>query len=336
MGKGILIAVLGLGIILSLMMLSLNKNANAGTQTTVDFFEATQARLISNSGVEIYLEKMRRNKSLTGNFLNNDLMEGQFDIYIYGPDTALTLKSVGTFQNVSHTSIVKAKRSGIAMPPVNSSIYVSSDNLSLNLNGNVDIDGNDHLMTGAAGPNPALPGIAVDDPVDSAFVINDLKPKITSTINGLGGSPSVRAITDGTDWMKLTENIIFGADLTLPTGTYTTGTVLGTTADPKITYISGDVNFSGSAEGAGIMVVNGNLTLSGNFTFKGIIIAYGQSTIKTMTVGNAGIYGAAIFVGQAIEIQATGNARFYYSKQAIDNAEANLKSSRFEIVSWWE
>lgn len=336
MGKGILIVVLGLSVILSFMMISLNSNANAGTQIAVDFFDATQARLIANSGVEIFLEKMRRDKSLKGNFAGNELMDGEYDIYIYGADSALTLKCVATFQDVTHTSMVTARRSGVAMPEVNSSLYVSSDNLSLNLNGNVDIDGNDHLSDGSPGPNPAIPGIAVDDPADSAFIVDNLKPKISKAIKGEGGAPSVRSISDGTDWMELTENIIFAADINLPTGTYASGTVLGTTAEPKITYASGDVNFSGSAEGSGILVVNGNLTLSGNFTFKGIIIAYGSSTIVTKTIGNAGIYGAAIFVGQSVDIQATGNALLYYSKQAISNASANLKSSRFEILSWWE
>jgi len=335
-GKGILIVVLGISAILSFMMISLNSNANAGTQVTVDFFDATQARLIANSGVEIFLEKMRRNKSLKGNFTDNELMDGEYDIYIYGPDSALTIKCVATFQDVTHTSKVTAKRSGITMPEVNSSIYVSADNLALNLNGNIDIDGNDHLSDGSPGPNPSLPGIAVDDPTDSAFIVDNLKPKISSSIKGLGGSPSVTSISDGTDWMKLTENIIFAADITLPSGTYASGTVLGTTAEPKITYASGDVDFSGSAEGSGILVVNGNLTLSGNFTFKGIIIAYGSSSIVTRTVGNAGIYGATIFVGQSVDLQATGNALLYYSKQAIDNASANLKSSRFEILTWWE
>ena len=84
------------------------------------------------------------------------------------------------------------------------------------------------------------------------------------------------------------------------------------------------------------MVVNGNLTLGGNFIFKGTIIEYGQSTIVTKTVGNSGVFGAAVFVGQSIDIQVTGNSQFFYSAQAIQNAKDNLKSSRFNILSWWE
>jgi len=134
----------------------------------------------------------------------------------------------------------------------------------------------------------------------------------------------------------VTQNLIFAADYTLPTGTYTTGTVLGTFAEPKITYVNGDVHFSGSAIGSGIMVINGNVTMSGDFKYYGIIIVYGQSSIETQIVGNGGIYGSTILVGDNVDIQATGNSALYYSSQAITNAQVNLKSSRFEILSWWE
>jgi hypothetical protein len=53
-------------------------------------------------------------------------------------------------------------------------------------------------------------------------------------------------------------------------------------------------------------------------------------------VGNGGIYGSTVIVGSDVDIKSTGTAGFYYSSQAINNANINLKSSRFEILSWWE
>ena len=336
MGKAIILVTMGMSVIITVMIINLNVNTNAGLSTTVDFFKSTKARLIANSGVEIYLEKLRRDKTLTGNFLDNDLMEGEYDVYISGPDSLLSIRVESEFMEHTHASVVSAKRTAVTIPTINSAIYVSSENLTLKLNGNMDINGNDHNMDGTLSGGSSLPGIAVDDAADSAFVVNDLKPKISNAILGTGGSPSVSTVTDNTDWLTITENFIFAADINLTTGTYSTGTVLGTAPEPKITYVNGDVNFSGSSSGYGIMVINGNVEMSGNFTFKGIIIAYGQSTIVTKTVGNAGIFGSAIFVGQNVDIQATGNASFYYSKESIDNAKNNLKSSRFEILSWWE
>lgn len=336
MGKGLIIITLGVSIIIGYFALNLNANSNRGLQTTLDFFETTQARLIANSGIEIYLEKMRRNKSLTGTYLNNSLMDGSYDIFISGVDSLMTISAVGRYRDKIHNSIVTARRTQVTIPDVNSAIYVSSDNVSLDLNGNIDISGHDHNIDGTPGPQPSLPGIAVDDPADSAYIVNSLKPKISNAILGAGGAPSVRTVEDNTDWLTLTESYIFAADTTLATGTYTTGTILGTAANPIITYVNGNVDFSGQASGYGVMVVNGNLSMSGLFSYKGIIIAYGQSSIETKTVGNGGIYGAAIFVGQNVNIHATGNAQFYYSSQAILLAQNNLKSSRFEILSWWE
>ncbi len=336
MGKQILIIALGMAIIISFLVIKLNANTSQSEDATVNFYEKQQSRVIANSGVEVYLEKLRRNKSLKGTFLNNKLMDGSYDIYIYGPDSLMKIKSVGRYGDAVHTTLVTAMRDPVSMPSVNSALYISSNSMSMNLNGNLDINGNDTNIDGSAGPMPALPGIGVDDTGDSAFVVNNIKPKISNDIKGEGGPPSVRHVDDLTDWEALTDNIIFAADTTIPTGTYSSGTVLGTLAKPKISYIDGDVHFSGTATGSGIMVVNGNLTMSGNFTFYGIIIAYDKSTIETDVVGNGGVYGGTILVGQKVDIHATGNASFYYSSEAIKNAKLNLKSSRFAIVSWWE
>lgn len=336
MGKGLIIVAIGISILISIVMLNLNANANKSTAATVNFFQNTQARIIANSGVEIYLEKMRRNKLLTGTFNNNSLMGGTYNINISGPDSALKIRCTSIFDGITHTSLVTAARIPIQIPDINGAIFVSSQNVSMDLNGNMNIDGNDHLMNGAPGGiGAAKPGIAVDDPADSSLIVNDISKHIASDITGLGGAPSVRSVPDLTDWLTITENFIYAADTVLSTGTYTTGTVLGTPTNPKITYVSGDVNFE-DAVGSGIMVINGNITLSGNFVFKGIVIAYGRSTIITKTVGNSGIFGSTIFVGQNIFLETTGSSQFFYSSQAITNAKTLLKSSRFKILSWWE
>lgn len=336
MGKSIILIVLGASVIIGVLILNLNANTNRGLDTTLSYYDNTQARLIANSGIEIYLEKLRRDKTLSGYFPNNDLMGGSYDVSITGPDTAMKIVSTGSFQDINHQCIVTATRDKMTLPTINSSIYVSSTNLSLNLQGNMNIDGNDHYMDGMTGTgNPALPGIGVNKTSDSAYIVNNLQPKIPAAIQGEGGPPSVRSVVDTTNWQEVTQDYIFAADITLPSGTYSSGLTLGTQTDPKITYVSGDVHFS-DVTGYGILVVNGNLNLSGNFTFKGLVIVYGQSQIVTQTTGNSAIYGASIFVGQSIDFKASGNATFYYSKQALDNAKANLKSSRFLITSWLE
>jgi hypothetical protein len=336
MGKAIIIVVLGLSIATSFIILKLNANSKEGLKTTVDHYENTQARLIANSGVEIFLERMRRDKTLKGTFNDNDIMDGYYDMDISGPDSQLTITSTGHFGNTVHQSIVKASREPVKMPPSLGALYVVSDVLDLKLNGNLNIDGNDTNVDGSPGPEDALPGVVLDEPADSAYFMDNIHHHVANDIEGYGGSPSVYSTPDDTDWEEVAKNLIFSADLTVSTGTYSTGTTFGTPTDPLITYMHGDIQLSGTCSGDGIMVVNGNLTMSGDFTYRGIILIWDNSSIECQISGNGGIYGSTILVGSDVDIHATGNSEFYYSTEAISNAQLFLKSSRFKIASWWE
>lgn len=336
MGRALLIIVIGVAALLSILKANLSSNSTQEVDNSINFFKKTQARLVANSGIEVYLEKLRRNKNLTGHFGNNSLMYGTYDVAISGPDSALQIVSNSAFYGTTHRSFVFAKRTPIEMPKINAALYINNAlGLGLNLNGNMYIDGNDRNTDGSPGPNPPVSGVGLDSPADSAYFKNNVKPKITNDILGAGASPSIRTVADTTDWLAITEALIFAADITIPSGTYSDGTY-GTPSEPKVTYISGDVELSGYVQCDGIMIVNGNLTLSGNSTFRGILLVYKNSSIETNFVGNGGIFGGTIIAGTNVNIQSTGNSRFYYSSQALANAQAKLKSSRFEIVDWWE
>ena len=69
MGKGLLIISLGMSVIISFFILKLNANSKENLSTTINMFEQTQARLIANSGVELYLEKLKWDKTMNGNTL---------------------------------------------------------------------------------------------------------------------------------------------------------------------------------------------------------------------------------------------------------------------------
>lgn len=336
MGKSLIILVLGFSIITSYLILKLNANSKQGLAVTVDHYLDTQARLIANTGVEIYFEKMRRDKTLKGTFNNNPVLDGYYDINISGPDSLLIITSVGHFSGATHQAIVKAARDPVHLPPALGAIYIVSDILELQLNGNLDIDGNDTNMDGSAGSESPVPGVILDEPADSLFFTENIKPKIANDIEGFGGSPSIYSSNDTTDWEELTMNLIFAADITVSSGTYSSGMHFGTPTAPKITFMNGDIHLSGTSDGYGIMIVNGNLTMSGEFTYRGIILVYHESSIDCQITGNGGIYGATILVGSDVELHATGNASFYYSSEAIKNAQLYLKSSRFKIASWWE
>lgn len=337
MGKGLIIIVLGLSSIITALIIDINSNSVSAMESTFNYYKQTQSRLISNSAVEIILEKLRRDKTLTGDLGNYSLMGGKYSARIDPKDSLLIITVNSSYEDISHKTIVTAKRSLVSIPPVNASAYISAGNSDLNFGGNIHFSGHDHDENGnLTGAGTSLPGIAVDNSADSANIVNNLKPKISKSIDGSGGTPSVSVVNSTTDWNDIAENYIFAADIILASGTYNGGTY-GTTGDPKITYVNGNAKFSGNANGAGIMVINGNAEFLGNFTYRGIMIVYGQSTVTTKILGNSKFYGAMILVGQTVEISAaSGNSSIYYSSAVINNTQNNVKSSRFDIVDWWE
>ena len=64
MGKSSIIIALGLSVIVAFFILKLNGNSKENLSVTINMFEQTQARLIANTGVEIYLEKLYADTTL--------------------------------------------------------------------------------------------------------------------------------------------------------------------------------------------------------------------------------------------------------------------------------
>ena len=59
MGKGSLIVVLGMSVLIAFIVLKLNANSMENLSSTVNMYQQTQSLLIANSGIEIYLEKLK-------------------------------------------------------------------------------------------------------------------------------------------------------------------------------------------------------------------------------------------------------------------------------------
>lgn len=341
MGKMALILTMGMSVIIAFFVLRLNSNAKEGLGTTVNMFQNTQARLTANSGVEIYLEKMRRNKNLnSGTFLNNNLLDATYDIYITTTNDTVKIKSIAYFMGVSHETVVKAKREPVPFPLAPAAIYVSTAAVqNAKFNGNFLVSGYNYDKDGKnpliSGPN-VVPGIVVDNPADSISIVDNLAKKVGNQVTGLGGTPSIDVNDYNVDWGGVSNDIAFSADQVLGTGIYNGGT-FGTYTNPQITLINGDATFNGNASGSGILVVNGDLTIRGTFEFKGIIIAYKEATIKTELNGTGSVIGSLIISGNSVDMNiSNGTFNALYSKETLDNAKLNLKSSRFKLLSWWE
>jgi hypothetical protein len=346
MGKGILIITMGISVIISFFILKLNANSKEGLTVSVNMFEQNQARLIANSGVEVYLEKLKANKSLLDKeFSNNSLMGGSYDVAIQGPDTLVKVTAVASFQNTTHKTIVYAKADKIPFIPGPGAMYLTASTISsfkkTGIGGSVLIDGNNHDINGNLLADGIVePGIAVDGDVQRDEVKDIIAKNAIDQVLGSGGTPSVATISNTIDWddyaLQLVENPDIIIDTQAKIGTMNNW---GTIADPKVTFVNGDIaiNNSQTASGCGILVVNGNLSINGNFTYRGLIIAYKETTIEIKLNGNGKIYGGIVVAGQSIVIEvASGNFSALYSLPAMNHIASLLKTNRFKIVSWWE
>lgn len=339
MGKSLLIIVLGMSIIVSFLILNLNANSKESLSTTVNMLENTQARLISNSGVEIFLEKLKADMSMNGNtYYNNTLMGGTYDVNISGPDSLVTVRSTANFLGVTHTSIVQAQTDKLPLFPVPGAMYIAANSVTnVKINGNISVNGFDHDIDGNLLINGnILTGIAVDNPEDVNTIINSISG--SAEIDGLGGIPSVQAVTNAIDWEEYALDVISNPDIIINSN-FDLGQCsnLGTVTQPKTTFINGDILLNNNLEGCGILVINGNLRINGNFTYRGIIIAFEESEITTQLNGNGKVFGAMIIAGNTANLEiSNGNFECYYSQEALTTVGILLKARRFKILSWWE
>ncbi len=111
-------------------------------------------------------------------------------------------------------------------------------------------------------------------------------------------------------------------------------TEFGTAADPQITYIEGNADFSGTISGAGILVVNGNLCWGGTPAFVGLIVVLGGTYEICSGGGDGGDHAGSVVVLNApgdgtfgaptFGVTGGGTAEFNYSCEALQTASSFL------------
>ena len=338
MGKSILIVVLGMSVLVGFFILKLSANSKENLATTVNMFEQTQARLIANSGIEIYLEKLKEDNSIKGQtFTNNSLFGGSYDVTLAGPDTAIMVTSTATFIGVTHKSVAVAQADKLPDFTANSSLYVSTKAIgTTKITGNITIDGHNHDLNGTKLIGNEVPGIAVDLPEQIQPIIDNISG--SAIVDGLGGIPSVHATTNFVNWQEYALDVESNPDIIINSSQdlkkYSN---LGTIDNPKTTFINGDIQISSGIEGCGILVVNGNLTINSDFTYRGLLISYQESDISTQLNGNGKIIGATIVAGESANLYiSNGTFKSLYSQAALNLINGLLSTRRFRILSWWE
>lgn len=345
MGKGLIIIVLGMSVIIGFYILKLNANSKQNLSTTVDMFEQTQARLISNSGVEVFLEKLKNDRSMmNSSFPDNSMSGGTYDIDISGPDSLVKVTSTATFMGVTHTSVVEAAADRVPFHPGPGAMYLSAGTIAgLKKNaigGSIEINGNDHDVNGNLTGTGSVPGIAVDGGTQKTSVLDMIAKNAINNVLGAGGTPSVGVVGNTIDWADYAQLLADNPDIVIDTDDKVkTSNTWGTLAAPKVTFVNGDIHINNSqaASGCGILVVNGSLTINGNFDYKGMVIAFKDASIDIKLNGNGSIIGSLIVAGTQINVEvASGNFKTLYSTEALNLIQSLLVTKRFTILTWWE
>ncbi len=345
MGKGLVIIVLGMSVIIGFYILKLNANSKENLSTTVNMFEQTQARLIANSGVEIFLEKLKQDRSMmNSSFSDNELFGGTYDINISGPDSLVKVTSIATFMGEQHKTVVEAAADRVPLHPAPGAMYLSAGTIAgLKKNaigGSMEINGNDHDIDGNLTGGGSVPGIAVDGGPQQTSVLDMIAKNAIDQVLGSGGTPSVGVVANTINWSEYAQMLADNPDIVIDSqDKIKTTNVWGTVAQPKVTFINGDIHINNSqaSSGCGILVVNGSLEINGGFDYKGMVIAFKDAAIDIKLNGNGSIIGSLIVAGTQINVSvASGNFETLYSSEALNLINSLLVTKRFTILTWWE
>lgn len=333
MGNKVLIVSLITLVLLLSIIFYLRGITSRISDKAIETFNQTQAKYIASSGLQITLNKLRLNKTLRGNFSNNQLFGGFYDVSISGSDTVKVLVNSKYLNQSAKTSVITIWNN-ITLPPINSAMSISSSNIEISLHGNILISGIDKNPDGTSGTASPVSGISVENVSDSIRIANGIPNNVKPNVIGSTPSPSISVNSNALNYNELINQYIQSADIILPSGTYSSGTILGTPDNPKITFISGNATFAGNASGAGILIVYGDMSCAGNFNYQGLVIVYGNTQISASASGNSTIYGGMLVIGPSVDISATGSAVINYSSKTIKNIQQNLKSSKFIVTNW--
>jgi hypothetical protein len=255
---------------------------------------------------------------------------------------SVQLTSAGTFGAATQTVVVRCKLSSI-FPTAESALTVFGDSVAFTNSGkSFLIDGRDYKADGVTlGTHDPVYGIAVASTKISTYLKTQITAgDVAANVQGQGTSPSVGtfAKTNLDSLMTLYKNY---ATITLASGKYSGNATYGTLDAPQIVHVAGDLEWTGTISGAGILIVDGSLRMAGKVNWSGIVMALnGDVTLDLGASGTPAILGST-FIGSKNTLNTTnvhvnGNPAVKYSYDVLETVLAKLSMLQVEVVSYWE
>jgi hypothetical protein len=93
--------------------------------------------------------------------------------------------------------------------------------------------------------------------------------------------------------------------------------------DPKITFVNGDLQITGSVSGGGLLIVTGNFSYSGSYAFHGLVLVIGAGSLTAAGSGE-GIEGGTIVAN----LQNAGGHSTFGTPTISINGNSRLSSNR--------
>jgi hypothetical protein len=347
MGQQMLIIALLASFLVSSAVLGLRDTWNESNEIATNQFEEEQTINLSSSGVNMCISKLRQDKHWRAGYTKVALADGGYlnaQITALGGDS-VRITSTGLLNKASHTSIVDVQLAS-AVPMAESALAIYGDEVKfLNSGKTFGIDGNDHdengnRVVGSPVMGMAVPSAEIEKDIESQLVAG----KVAKNVTGTGSNPSVGIATITNEQVvKMRDFFRSNATKTLPAGKYASNTVYGSLAKPEILYLDGDVEWTGTVEGTGILIVDGPLKIGGNFNWVGLIITVAQdSELEFGDHGNPEINGAVMIGTEApydykvTNVKINGNPQINYSNSALTKVMANLGLNEVQVLNYYE
>jgi len=193
------------------------------------------------------------------------------------------------------------------------------------------ISGFDTNMDGTPGPGAPVPGLSIASPGTVAHLTSELDAFEQTKVIGAGAAPSL-SVSAPIDLPTLVAQLKNIANVVLTNNMYANFNFGdGPAGTANITLREGDLDFAGTSQGAGILVVTGDLNMKGDFRFDGVIVVLGE---VSNSAGTAAVYGSILQGAAGGEIDTRGTFDLFYSSQAINLA--NSLSGRYVAFNGWQ
>lgn len=280
--------------------------------------------------------------------LNNPFVDGDHIIVVRSMGVSRTISEAGGYVRRNSVAVVETRFRQSQTFNLSSPLIIEGDNINATFNGMPwgiaggagapglgTLDTNtsngfhpDQIISAAVGTSGTITGGGLPDPsiadVTAATLADPDKAKLMDAaylwdfvFNQVPRAADY-VYTGNQSWAGGSAPYLGAYDHTLPAN--------APGQDPKITFVRGNVNMSGSMTGGGLLVVTGDLNTNGRLTWDGLIIVVGNGYMDAGGL-NQGVFGGVFVANMSLiggvptfgtpSFRMSGNSHIYWDASAL-------------------